>query len=391
MLRRGLDRIVARAEADARFRELLVADLEAAFAQEASSRTPPSSTRCGSGSHSPRIDAASGAEQESRDDPPVRPQRPRAAGRGRLHGADSRRRVDRRRDRSRRGRLVTMAARNSTDWDAAGGVAAQATTLRRRLEEALAPETRPTSTRWRRCAGRTSSRPGRATRRSEPARTGGRDPLAIAEVAANVAELAAVVAEEGDPRSRGDAAAAAMPRSAPRARAANLVEINLGVRELDERRLRANRFAADAAAARPDHGGRRPTSCSMPSRPRTRKRRNPGLEPAAGRRRANPGRGLAGPARSTGSGRSPARPGKACGSRSSTAASRSAIHSSARCRRIRGLSRRRRQRRDHRGRAGRPLRPRHGLRGNRALTAPDCESARRVSVCSVRDTPAADG
>jgi hypothetical protein len=32
--RRGLDRIVARAEADARFRELLIADLEAAFAQE---------------------------------------------------------------------------------------------------------------------------------------------------------------------------------------------------------------------------------------------------------------------------------------------------------------------------------------------------------------------
>jgi hypothetical protein len=32
-VRRGLDRIVARAEADARFRELLLADLEAAFAQ----------------------------------------------------------------------------------------------------------------------------------------------------------------------------------------------------------------------------------------------------------------------------------------------------------------------------------------------------------------------
>jgi hypothetical protein len=32
--RLGLDRIVARAEADAHFRELLVADLEAAFAQE---------------------------------------------------------------------------------------------------------------------------------------------------------------------------------------------------------------------------------------------------------------------------------------------------------------------------------------------------------------------
>lgn len=32
--RPGLDRIVGRAEADARFRELLVADLESAFAQE---------------------------------------------------------------------------------------------------------------------------------------------------------------------------------------------------------------------------------------------------------------------------------------------------------------------------------------------------------------------
>lgn len=32
--RRGLDRIVARAEADVRFRALLVADLEAALAQE---------------------------------------------------------------------------------------------------------------------------------------------------------------------------------------------------------------------------------------------------------------------------------------------------------------------------------------------------------------------
>jgi hypothetical protein len=34
LARPGLDRIVARAEADARFRELLIADLEAAFSQE---------------------------------------------------------------------------------------------------------------------------------------------------------------------------------------------------------------------------------------------------------------------------------------------------------------------------------------------------------------------
>jgi hypothetical protein len=34
LARPGLDRIVARAEADARFRELLLSDLESAFAQE---------------------------------------------------------------------------------------------------------------------------------------------------------------------------------------------------------------------------------------------------------------------------------------------------------------------------------------------------------------------
>lgn len=33
LARPGLDRLVARAEADARFRELLIADLEAAFAE----------------------------------------------------------------------------------------------------------------------------------------------------------------------------------------------------------------------------------------------------------------------------------------------------------------------------------------------------------------------
>ena len=39
-VRPGLDRIVARAEADARFRELLLADLEAAFAQEGVEPSP---------------------------------------------------------------------------------------------------------------------------------------------------------------------------------------------------------------------------------------------------------------------------------------------------------------------------------------------------------------
>ena len=40
LARLGLDRIVARAEADARFRELLVADLEAAFELEGVEQDP---------------------------------------------------------------------------------------------------------------------------------------------------------------------------------------------------------------------------------------------------------------------------------------------------------------------------------------------------------------
>jgi methenyltetrahydrofolate cyclohydrolase len=146
--------------------------------------------------------------------------------------------------------LVTMAARTSTGWDGAGGVAAQAATLRRRLEE-LAPANDEAYERALAALER-PQREGTESRDQALGETLERAaaiPLAIAEVAANVAELAAVVAEEGDPRTRADAAAAAMLALGATRAAAHLVEINLGVRELDERRLRANRFAADAAAA----------------------------------------------------------------------------------------------------------------------------------------------
>ena len=197
---------------------------------------------------SPRIDAASGAEQESRDDPPVRPQRPRAAGRGRLHGADSRRRFDRRRDRSRRGRAGDDGARNSTDWDAAGG------SRPRRHDfvgdSSLAPENdRPTSTRWRRCAGRTSSRPSRATRRSEPARTGGRDPARDRRGRGQRRRARGRRGRGGRPAVARRRAAAAIRCARRHARRGAPGGDQPRRRELDERRLRANRFAADAAAA----------------------------------------------------------------------------------------------------------------------------------------------
>lgn len=146
--------------------------------------------------------------------------------------------------------LVEMAAGNSADWDMRGAVVAQAKLLRGRLtdlaprndevyEEALAafglPDEVDTGSR-RELIGASLERAAAF-------------PLAIAEAASNVAELAAVVAEEGDPHVRPDATAAAMLALGATRAAAHLVEINLGVLQQDERLLHATRLAADAAAA----------------------------------------------------------------------------------------------------------------------------------------------
>jgi formiminotetrahydrofolate cyclodeaminase len=146
--------------------------------------------------------------------------------------------------------LLEMAARNSPDWELRGAVVAQAHSLRERLtelaplndevyEQALAalglPEAVETTAR-RELIGSSLERAAAF-------------PLAIAEAASNVAELAALVSEDGDPRVRPDATAAAMLALGATRAAAHLVEINLGVLERDERLLRATRLAADAAAA----------------------------------------------------------------------------------------------------------------------------------------------
>jgi methenyltetrahydrofolate cyclohydrolase len=146
--------------------------------------------------------------------------------------------------------LVEMAARNSTDWELAGAVVAQAKVLRERLAE-LAPlndEVYEQALAALSLHEEVDHRSRRALIGTSLERAAA-FPLGIAEAASNVAELAAVVAEEGDPRVRGDAAAAAMLALGATRAAAHLVEINLGVLEHDERLVRATRFAADAAAA----------------------------------------------------------------------------------------------------------------------------------------------
>lgn len=73
-------------------------------------------------------------------------------------------------------------------------------------------------------------------------------PLEVAAIGAEVAALAADLAERGNPNLRGDAVAAALAASAGATAGAKLVEINLEGRA-DERLARAREYASAASAA----------------------------------------------------------------------------------------------------------------------------------------------
>jgi formiminotetrahydrofolate cyclodeaminase len=145
--------------------------------------------------------------------------------------------------------LATMAARFSVDhWDGAAGASAQGEALRRRAlplaeEDAEAYERALEVLRTPK-----GGDPDARDREIGDALAQAADvPLRIAEVATDVAELAAEVAERGNENLRGDAAAAAVLAEAGARVAANLVVINLTMREEDERVHRAL-WLADAAA-----------------------------------------------------------------------------------------------------------------------------------------------
>jgi methenyltetrahydrofolate cyclohydrolase len=137
--------------------------------------------------------------------------------------------------------LVAMAARFSREhWEDAAGVVAQAETLRQKVlpladEDAEAYETVLEALRLPPDIGpdRRDEALGAALSRAADV------PLAIAEAALDVATLAAELAERGNPNLRGDVATAALLAEAAVRATANLVEINLGTREGDERLQRA--------------------------------------------------------------------------------------------------------------------------------------------------------
>jgi methenyltetrahydrofolate cyclohydrolase len=137
--------------------------------------------------------------------------------------------------------LVEMAAQfSSKHWDDADAAAARA----RELRERAAPLAQADAEAYEAVIA-ARGEPGYDEALSRAADV----PLAIVEAAADVAELAAELAAQGNPNLRGDAVTAALLAEASARAAANLVEINLAERDGDRRIDRAQELASAAGAA----------------------------------------------------------------------------------------------------------------------------------------------
>lgn len=137
--------------------------------------------------------------------------------------------------------LVEMAAQFSTKhWDDADAAAARA----RELRERAAPLAQADAEAYEAVIA-ARGEPGYYEALSRAADV----PLAIVEAAADVAELAAELAAQGNPNLRGDAVTAVLLAEASARAAANLVEINLAERDGDRRIDRAQELASAAGAA----------------------------------------------------------------------------------------------------------------------------------------------
>ena len=136
--------------------------------------------------------------------------------------------------------LLARIARASKDgWAEAAGVAAQAESLRDRVT----PLADLAAQAYEEAIGAAGGdyELGRAyARAAEP-------PLRIAEAAADVTELATLVAEHADPALRADAVAAGLIAAGCARAAAELVAVNLTVSANDERVRRVELLAEEAA------------------------------------------------------------------------------------------------------------------------------------------------
>jgi formiminotetrahydrofolate cyclodeaminase len=149
--------------------------------------------------------------------------------------------------------LVAMAARFSArQLPEAGDLASRADELRRRVADLAEADARAYT-----AVLEALRLPREAGQRREALLGAALVPLEIAEIGAEVAQLAARVAEAGNPNLRGDAATGAVLAAASARSAACLVDINVDLGELDPELSRRAARAVRAAAEADDSAGRR--------------------------------------------------------------------------------------------------------------------------------------
>jgi formiminotetrahydrofolate cyclodeaminase len=147
--------------------------------------------------------------------------------------------------------LVGMVARASKDhWDEAGGVIGQAETLRARVSPLVQADAEAYVSALNALRQREQLEERyRDQKLFEALDRAAEIPLQIAEAGCDLASLAALLVENGNPEVRADAAAAAVLAEAGTRAAAKLVAINLAASEGDERVRQAEALVERAAEA----------------------------------------------------------------------------------------------------------------------------------------------
>lgn len=133
--------------------------------------------------------------------------------------------------------LVTMVARaSSEDWDEAGGVVGQAETFRARVAPLAQADAEAYEAALAALRGRNELEERYRDQKLQAALAHAAEvPQRIAETGSDLACLAALLVENGNPEVRIDAAAACVLAEAGTRVAAQLVEANLGATEGDPR------------------------------------------------------------------------------------------------------------------------------------------------------------
>jgi methenyltetrahydrofolate cyclohydrolase len=145
--------------------------------------------------------------------------------------------------------LVTMVARASKEhWPEAGGAIGQAETFRARAEPLAQADAEAYAEALTALRGRDQLEERYRDQKLQAAlQRAAEIPLKIAETGSDLACLAALLVEHGNPEVRADAAAAAVLADGGTRAAAKLVEINLGATD-DDPRVRHARSLVEVAA-----------------------------------------------------------------------------------------------------------------------------------------------